>query len=498
MNIEEGKMSWDAKKLAKYAVEKGFTPKGGGGSHDLYRNADGVIAAIPRHRGSIAPGTVSQIIRTIEGRGPKTVREDEVIKPPERPKKIKLGANNTKVKWNPKKIKEFVLERIIKLVVETKADRVGQAYTQAEYNKAYSAPWVVLNDPDAPSSLKDLAYRVIKVRTEDIEFNSDNIINEKYVSEMSPEEVEAHKKRKVDAKSWMASNPVHHDNVVSHYDRATPAEREFGENWYKDIHEHSKHIASDTGVSMNQMAGIIANYSPQTHWGENMTTAAKVVRTKKAVGGKLQKIDDEGKSRGVMASAKQKTAAQRMLDGEDYDSVLKGHKVRAFAHLIEHGGDRDHTKPRVCIDRHALSVAIGKRVGDPEFQESGLKGKKRYAEVEKTYIDAADKINKRPENIAKGYKIQPHQLQAVTWLTRQRLNSDEENTKETSKNSALVASGKKSKESKGSKTAKMAVGALQRHDDYMSEFHPNIVGKRPGTGYSHEVHECCLSFNDDE
>ena len=498
MNIEEGNMNYDARGLAKLAASKGFVAKGGGGSHDLWKHPElGITVAIPRHKGSIAPGTVRGIIKTIEGKMSRPVREDEVIKPPERPNKIKLGANRTKVKWNPVKLKEFIINRIIKLVTETKADKIGTAYSQEQYNKAYSAPWSVLNDPEAPSSLKDLAYRVIVVQREGTEISYKNILNEKYVREMSPEEYQTHLKRKKDAKDWIANNKIHHDNIISHFDRATSTEREFGENWYHDIHEHAKHIASDTGVSMNQMAGLTATYSPQTHWGDNMTTAAKVARTKKAVGGRMQKIDDEGKSRGVMASAKQQVSAQRILNGEDYNTILKGHKVRAFGHLIEHGGDRDHTQPRVCVDRHALSVAIGKRVGDYELNESGIFGKKRYAEVEKCYIDAANKINQRPENVAKGYKIQPHQLQAVTWLTRQRLNSDEERATESAKNAELVAAGKPAKESKGSKTAKAGIAAMDRHDSYMGEFHPSIVGKRPGTGYS-SVHEYCLSFEDEE
>jgi hypothetical protein len=92
-------------------------------------------------------------------------------------KNIILGANRSKVELNPplhkfskpKNVRlENLLDKIKNLVIETKADKVMQPYSKRDYDVAYSAPYVVLNDPEAPSSLKDLAYRVVIVRTEEV------------------------------------------------------------------------------------------------------------------------------------------------------------------------------------------------------------------------------------------------------------------------------------------------------------------------------------------
>ena len=526
--LDEANLNIDRKAMEKLAAANGWTFDKEGGSHTLYRKEGSKeILAIPRHKGSFKPGTARQLVAIATGTRDRTVKEDEQIKPPERPEKLKLGKNKTKVKWNPEKIKEVIMDRIIKLVMETKADHVGQAYSVKDYNIAYSDPWAVLNDRNAPSSLKDLAYRVIQVRTESADQDYEEVIFEKFVREMNPEELAAHRGKQAKAKEYVAAHPIHHQHIMDSFDSANDAEREFGTNWYSDLHEHAKGLARESNVSMNQMSGLIANYSPQTHWGDNMVTAAKVARTKEAVGGMQVKYDDEGKKRGVFACAKQKESAQRILDGEDYHNVLKGHKVKAFGHLIEHGGAGEEAAPTpqapvmgkngkpkkqkipdppmtVCVDRHALSVATGGRVGDMEFGAYGLKSKARYSEAVSAYIRAADEINKRPENVAKGYKILPHQLQAITWLRQQRANGDLEaaesklpqvDTRKPLK-SGKARAPLPPKESTGSKTAKAGLAATARYNEYMAKEHPNLTSRQPGTGYG--VHESLWGMFADE
>ena len=486
MELDEANLNLDRKGLEKLAAANGWTFQKEGGSHTLYRKEGSKeILAIPRHKGIFKTGTARQLVAIATGSRDRTVKEDEAIKPPERPANIKLGKNRSKVKWNPQKVKESVLLRVVKVVLETKADHVGDAYSEKEYNLAYADPWAVLNDENAPSSLKDLAYRVIQVRvSENVDEALEELLSEKYAKEMSPEEHAAHLQSKADAKGWVAAHPINHENIVNSFNSANDAEKEFGKNWYADLHEHAKIISRDTGTNMNQMAGLIANYSPQTHWGDNMVTAAKVARTKKAVGGLMQKTDDEGHSRGVMASTKQKVAAQRILDGEDHTKVLKGRKVGAFAHLIEHGGNADPANKRVCVDRHAFSVACGSRCTEVQYGESGLKGKKRYAEAEAAYVKAADVINSHPDNVAKGYKVEPHELQAITWLRQQRANGDAD------------AAGIGKVGNKGKNSAKIGLAATARHDEYMAKFHPKSTGRHPGTGYS--VHESLWGMFADE
>ena len=268
------------------------------------------------------------------------------------------------------------------------------------------------------------------------------------IANMSPEQHKRFRQNEAEASDWHKAHPIHHNNIINHFNQATPEERHQGMNWYKDAHHTSNALAKDTNTPKHTMAGLIANYSPQTHWHTNILTAARVGREKKAVG---------GPGSGVFASNQQKNTAHRMLNGEHYDNVLVGQKVKAFAHLIEHGEQKDPQKPRVVVDRHAYSVAAGARVNDAAFQQTGLKGKKKYQEVSHAYHEAAKHLSAQH-----GIDIQPHQVQAATWLVRQRLNQAED---------------------KG-KTAKVARTRKSNWQAYAQEHHPHLLGKEPGTGYS--------------
>jgi hypothetical protein len=257
-----------------------------------------------------------------------------------------------------------------------------------------------------------------------------------------------------EGRQWHQDHQISHKNVVKHYNQATPDEKFAGHHWYGDAHNMAAGVAEKTKVPMHTMAGLIANYSPQTHWHVNMHTASSVALHKKAVG---------GPGSGVFASKQQKESGARLLSGEHYDNVLKGHKVRHFAHLIEHGGNADEHDPRVVVDRHAHSVASGSRITDNAFSVSGLKGKKRYHEVAKTYHDAAAHISKET-----GVEVKPHQVQAVTWLVRQRLNAAEDKK----------GTGRGRHSAEAGRTAKV------NWDHFASEHFPSIIGMEPGTGYA--------------
>jgi hypothetical protein len=122
----------------------------------------------------------------------------------------------------------------------------------------------------------------------------------------------------------------------------------------------------------------------------------------------------------------QRDAANRLLNGEHYERILNGPKVRDFAHLIEFGGDQNLNEPRVVIDRHALSVAHGRALTSAEYERAPVDGSRRkngsvsrlhYDHVVSLYRRAAELISART-----GTCVAPHQVQATTWLVRQRLN----------------------------------------------------------------------------
>jgi hypothetical protein len=217
---------------------------------------------------------------------------------------------------------------------------------------------------------------------------------------------------------WFRMHPVHHLNIVWHWDHATASELHRGLHWYANAHYVATAIA---GGDAHLGAGMLAVYSPQQAWVANLLLAAQVLHTRVGIG---------GAGNGVFASTAQKQAADRLLAGERYDQVLSGPKVRAFAHLIEHGGNQTPDRSHVVIDRHALSVAHGNPLTIAQYGAAPLRAVKRrdgsirhphYDLLVELYHQAAVEISHR-----QGERVAAYQVQAVTWLVRQRLSQTAE------------------------------------------------------------------------
>jgi hypothetical protein len=227
---------------------------------------------------------------------------------------------------------------------------------------------------------------------------------------------------------FFQKNPISSQNIVDHWNQATPDEKASGRRWYPDAHLvakglgtlHPDHPANngkpvtpeDEKHYTHMAAGMLANYSPQTGWETNQHNAARAIHEGKGIG---------GKGSGVFASDQQRKNADRLLAGEKHTDVLGGPKISDFAHLIEHGGDKDEREPHVVIDRHALSVATGKRMSTEDYGDFPKTQRHYYGHVVKAYQDAADQIGAKT-----GEKLHGHQVQAATWLVRQRLNQEGE------------------------------------------------------------------------
>lgn len=262
-------------------------------------------------------------------------------------------------------------------------------------------------------------------------------------------------------KEWHEKHPVDFKNIVSHFDQATKAEAHHGKKWYRDAHEYASTVSRQTGLPRHTVAGLTSVYSPQRDWHNNMIDTSRVARRKTAIGGQGQKpYYKYGKS---FAGDLQRQAADRLLKGEHYDSVIKGQKTHAFASLIDHGGDHDTKNPHVVVDRHAHSVASGARITDAAFSAAGLKSRKGYNRVKKAYIQATDHINNRSgAKPGDTHYVHPHQVQAVTWLVRQRLNNEED-----------IKAGKKDPK-EIVKAAKSRAKAQGKWKSYSGTWHPGV------------------------
>jgi hypothetical protein len=266
---------------------------------------------------------------------------------------------------------------------------------------------------------------------------------------------------------WFRQNPVHHDNIVDHWSQATPDEKASGKNWYADAHiiatalgEHHEKIHGPTPHGPAHLgAGIVAAYSPQMGWAGNMHNAARVLHEGKGLG---------GKGSGMFASEQQRKTADRLLSGERHEDALGGPKIQDFAHLIEHGGDKDPQSPRAVIDRHALSVATGKRMSDDDYSKFPKSQRHYYGHAVSQYHEAAKRITE-----AEGEHVAAHQVQAVTWLVRQRKNQEAER--------ASAAAGNDSRLDKGREVGR------QRQErgwqDWRETHTPDLPHAGPGTGY---------------
>ena len=212
---------------------------------------------------------------------------------------------------------------------------------------------------------------------------------------------------------WFKANPVDHMHIVNAYHDSSADEKNQGHRWYNDAHHVAKAIA---GGDAARGAGLLAAYSPRTAWPINMFNASKAHRENKAFGGP-----------GEGAMGLHKNLATPILEGIHHTAAFKksAPKIRAFAHLIEHGGDTDEeTKSgtqKVVVDRHALSAAIGRRVSDDDLDAVSLDTDKYYNHVADAYHRAAAHLSGQL-----GYHVAPHQVQATVWIRQLRLNTAED------------------------------------------------------------------------
>jgi hypothetical protein len=274
---------------------------------------------------------------------------------------------------------------------------------------------------------------------------------------------------------WFQEHPVHHSNIIDHWNDATPDEKASGERWYPDAHLVAKGLGSLADKrgqehphgNTHLAAGILANHSPQNGWAGNMHDAARVLHEGKGLG---------GKGSGMFASDKQRQNDDEMLSGKAYHEVLRGPKINDFAHLIEHGGDQDKNVPHVVIDRHALGVAAGKGLSDKQYGSAPMSGTRRadgtlnrryYDHVVNQYHEAGKHISEK-----EGREIPGHAVQAVTWLVRQRKNQEAER--------ARAAGGADSRLDRGREKSRS--NAETKWNNFRQEHLPDMH-QGPGTGY---------------
>lgn len=185
------------------------------------------------------------------------------------------------------------------------------------------------------------------------------------------------------------------DNILSIWNRAEERDREEGFNWYSSALETSKRIARETRVSPEVAAGVIAALSPQMEWKANVELASRSLKTKRFGGHYSSNVNK----------------AKAIYRGARPESVLKspdGHdKTFHFYQCIINGGNTDS----VCLDRHALAIALGRETSKEE----------RHALRRGVYKNLASVYS----GLASELGVRGSELQAVCWVTWKRLKEEE-------------------------------------------------------------------------
>lgn len=217
---------------------------------------------------------------------------------------------------------------------------------------------------------------------------------------------------------FFQKNPVSSENVVKKYHEATPEQEAQGKRWYSDAHLVAKAISPKDPA---KGAGVLAAYSPQAAWPANLFNATRSLHEGRAL----------GKGEGMSIMGTHQKLAQKIMGDEEHpeglhhSKVLKSPKISDFATLIEHGDDhpdeKAQGKTRVVVDRHALSVAMGRRVNKDDLNDAPLGNRHYYEHVADQYRKAAAQLSNE-----KGEHIAPHQVQAVTWGVQQAQNAAED------------------------------------------------------------------------
>ena len=157
-----------------------------------------------------------------------------------------------------------------------------------------------------------------------------------------------------------------------------------GVHWYSTAHAIGRDIATTYGLSIEQGCGILAALSPSTDWDRNIDLAYTMAET--------------GDCFHAYGDAVEKARAIR--GGADPDVVLGGRKVRSFYRNIL----RPDRPGPVTVDRHAISIAMGRKVSDREAKMLERVG--TYQLVAAAYRSAARRVG-----------LAPHRMQSVTWDT---------------------------------------------------------------------------------
>jgi Zn ribbon nucleic-acid-binding protein len=188
------------------------------------------------------------------------------------------------------------------------------------------------------------------------------------------------------------------NSILRMWDKTTEDERF---DWYGEANEFCKQFDNSLqvlnktkGEVIHSIAcGVVAALSPVKTWEQNKIQAIKMMETGDC--GHMKQFKDKAKR--IIQS-----------DGSDEQilSVLNGRKISAFYLNIKY----PEIANNLTIDRHALSIALGRWVTDEDYR--GMTAKQYNFFVE-CFILSAVKRN-----------VSPLLMQSATWVRFRKIKKD--------------------------------------------------------------------------
>ena len=163
---------------------------------------------------------------------------------------------------------------------------------------------------------------------------------------------------------------------------------EGAEQWYWAARAECAKMAQRHGVSLSSVVGIVAALSPGCTWARNLDDSARLLAHGDATSGF-----------GTYGANVKK--ARRILNGEKSLKVLGGQKVTNFYMCIM----RPWSRIPVCVDRHAMTTVLGRRLTAKE--RSAMAKPAQYRRLETVYREAAAIAG-----------VRPSEIQAAAWVAQ--------------------------------------------------------------------------------
>jgi hypothetical protein len=198
------------------------------------------------------------------------------------------------------------------------------------------------------------------------------------------------------------------NSILRFYELASLSELQDGLTWYAEANKYARELAKRFDLSLQQVAGLIAVFSPQAGWVENKRYTVSF----------LYSPNVRVRSQVQTNKAKQILKLTNEADIYNAQSINDAAwKTKAFFKNILNP-DLDDS---VTIDRHAIASCIQRPENVSALDATyGDLTKSQYEFFQSCYIKAARQVN-----------VLPHQLQAIVWVTYRRVRKLREHATDT-------------------------------------------------------------------